>query len=277
LSPSQTAPPVETAGAADTHDTASSDARFLDMRQAEALVRLVEAAPQVRRRYQFFVWSQSQLFPLLPHDLLVCGAYQRQRRALVLEAFHSVVYSRECLRLLTDADGALQRALAAAWIEARCRPVLVEPDRLQGLSAAERALLAQEHGLHKLLVHGSSRPQRPAEIESLFVLGGLQGEAAQHMRHVELLLPHLPLPAVQRRQPEAAATRKGITDRERQILTWVRDGKNNQQIGAVLGISPLTVKNHIQKILRKLGATNRAQAVAQAMALDFLDAPAKRS
>ncbi|HEU4328224.1 MAG TPA: response regulator transcription factor, partial [Roseiflexaceae bacterium] len=66
-----------------------------------------------------------------------------------------------------------------------------------------------------------------------------------------------------------------ITEREREILGWLREGKSNQQIAEQLGISALTVKNHVQKILRKLGAANRAQAVAQAMTLQLLDrAPA---
>jgi DNA-binding CsgD family transcriptional regulator len=47
---------------------------------------------------------------------------------------------------------------------------------------------------------------------------------------------------------------------------------SNQQIGVKLGISALTVKNHVQKILRKLGASNRAQAVAIAMTQDMLGA-----
>jgi hypothetical protein len=36
-------------------------------------------------------------------------------------------------------------------------------------------------------------------------------------------------------------------------------------IGAELGISPLTVKNHVQRILRKLQVNNRAQAVARCL------------
>lgn len=70
--------------------------------------------------------------------------------------------------------------------------------------------------------------------------------------------------------------RGDVTERERQILRWVRDGKSNQQIADVLGIGPLTVKNHIQKILRKLGAGNRAQAVAQALARNLIDAAERR-
>ena len=61
-----------------------------------------------------------------------------------------------------------------------------------------------------------------------------------------------------------------VTPREVQILAWVREGKNNQEIGMALGISALTVKNHVQKILRKLGASNRAHAVALAMQFRLL-------
>jgi DNA-binding CsgD family transcriptional regulator len=76
----------------------------------------------------------------------------------------------------------------------------------------------------------------------------------------------------------AGAVRSGgITERERQILSWLREGMSNNEVGVVLGISALTVKNHVQKILRKLNAANRAQAVARAMSMNLLDpAPAEK-
>ena len=75
----------------------------------------------------------------------------------------------------------------------------------------------------------------------------------------------LPAPAP---APTTARPATPITLREREILMWVRDGLSNHAIGAKLGISALTVKNHVQKILRKLGASNRAQAVAIAMSIN---------
>ena len=50
----------------------------------------------------------------------------------------------------------------------------------------------------------------------------------------------------------------------------MREGKSNQEIGTILGISPLTVKNHVQKILKKLRVQNRAQAVGKAIALRLI-------
>jgi LuxR family quorum-sensing system transcriptional regulator SolR len=45
----------------------------------------------------------------------------------------------------------------------------------------------------------------------------------------------------------------------------VYHGKTNEEIGEILGISVFTVKNHIQRILLKLNATNRVQAVLRAL------------
>jgi DNA-binding NarL/FixJ family response regulator len=61
-----------------------------------------------------------------------------------------------------------------------------------------------------------------------------------------------------------------LTSREREILKWIHLGKSNIEIGTILEISPLTVKNHVQKILRKLNVQNRTQAVGKAMALRIL-------
>jgi DNA-binding CsgD family transcriptional regulator len=62
-------------------------------------------------------------------------------------------------------------------------------------------------------------------------------------------------------QRDAAGT--SLSDREREILDWVRKGKTNLEIGAILGISPYTVKNHLQRIFRKLDVLNRAQAIGK--------------
>src|ERR1700737_4686124 len=50
-----------------------------------------------------------------------------------------------------------------------------------------------------------------------------------------------------------------LTARERQVASLVGLGLTNRQIGAQLGISERTVGAHVQNILNKLGANNRAQ------------------
>jgi DNA-binding NarL/FixJ family response regulator len=56
----------------------------------------------------------------------------------------------------------------------------------------------------------------------------------------------------------------GLSDREREVLRLVADGLPTKQIARSLSISERTVKFHVNSILRKLDADNRAQAVAVA-------------
>lgn len=53
-----------------------------------------------------------------------------------------------------------------------------------------------------------------------------------------------------------------LSEREKQILGELEFGYTNKQIGARLFISEATVKTHLAHIYRKLGAANRAQAIA---------------
>jgi NarL family two-component system response regulator LiaR len=52
-----------------------------------------------------------------------------------------------------------------------------------------------------------------------------------------------------------------LTPRELEVLTWVGKGQSNKEIGAQLGISEKTVKNHIANIFSKLHVCDRTQAV----------------
>ena len=52
-----------------------------------------------------------------------------------------------------------------------------------------------------------------------------------------------------------------LSDREREVLTLVARGLNNTEIAEVLGLSPLTAKTHVSRIMGKLGARDRAQLV----------------
>ena len=56
-----------------------------------------------------------------------------------------------------------------------------------------------------------------------------------------------------------------VTNRQREVLTWVAAGKSAWEIGEILNISARTVEEHAQQVLQRLGAVNRTQAVAIAI------------
>ncbi|WP_151481390.1 response regulator [Streptomyces albicerus] len=67
------------------------------------------------------------------------------------------------------------------------------------------------------------------------------------------------------RAPDAATSSvggpEGLSERERQVLTLVARGLNNTEVAEALGLSPLTAKTHVSRIMGKLGARDRAQLV----------------
>ncbi|MFJ4514649.1 response regulator [Streptomyces sp. NPDC088816] len=59
---------------------------------------------------------------------------------------------------------------------------------------------------------------------------------------------------------EEPDTLPGLTDREREILALIGEGLTNRQIGQRLYLAEKTVKNHISRLLAKLGVERRIQA-----------------
>lgn len=63
-------------------------------------------------------------------------------------------------------------------------------------------------------------------------------------------------------QAAPAVRRLALTERELQVLRGMADGKSNAEIGRELFVSEDTVKTHARRLFRKLGARDRAHAVA---------------
>lgn len=57
----------------------------------------------------------------------------------------------------------------------------------------------------------------------------------------------------------------GLTPRQAEVLAHALNGHTSAQIAASLGLSPRTVEKHFEGIYDRLGAANRAQAIATAL------------
>lgn len=260
--------------------------------QSEGLLRIIETAPNVHRRAQYFVWSQGDLQRWLPHKLLLCGAYDREQRDVLFDIFNSVPIADGVIRSLSARRSNLTWAAIDAWRRNRMQPCRI--DVRQAALRDEAWVAVADAGYTDLLAHGICRPRRPDEVETFFLFG--QPNVPYNddvLQSLDMLLSclhvtYLRVAATERQlitvmpslvssvSPSGVVfqTMGSITQREREILQWVRDGLSNQQISEKLGISALTVKNHVQKILRKLGAANRAQAVAKAMTMNVFESQA---
>jgi len=61
-----------------------------------------------------------------------------------------------------------------------------------------------------------------------------------------------------------------LTSRELEVLQMVAAGQSNQAIAGHLVVTLDTVKKHVSRVLSKLGATNRTEAVARARELSLI-------
>jgi DNA-binding CsgD family transcriptional regulator len=59
--------------------------------------------------------------------------------------------------------------------------------------------------------------------------------------------------------------RCNLTAAEKRVLNLVAQAKTNKEIAAGLGISPATVKRHLENVLRKLHLKNRVEAAIYAL------------
>lgn len=65
--------------------------------------------------------------------------------------------------------------------------------------------------------------------------------------------------------PHDRSPLSALTRREYEILTQLVGGASNKEIARVLGLTEITIKSHLRNVFRKIGATNRTQAVALAL------------
>lgn len=249
---------------------------ILSKLEQEYLLRVIESAHQVRDARQFFLWTQGQLQALLPHQLMLCMQFDAAGALLRLDPIHAGVLDDAALRRLTDPAHGLAARLARHCRNSDRLPAMTGGGRRAGDAMLEpyRAELSAA-GFDHMVVHGSGALAGGA---TLFVLcGWAERPAARHAYFLALLLPYLhmallrlsaggsPAPA-----PQEALARP-LSARETEILRWVREGKSNFEVGCILGISALTVKNHLQRIYRALGVSNRTHALARCLSLRLLE------
>ncbi|PJE25754.1 two component transcriptional regulator, LuxR family [Pseudooceanicola antarcticus] len=172
-------------------------------------------------------------------------------------------------RILFVDDHALLRDTLAAWLRARGWTVDCHDSLAQALAAPGADLIMVDLRLRGLNMHdGLSRLRAGFGSLPIVIMAGAHDaeEAGQALSAgADILLGKARPPEEIHRElrgliDEAAHPGPDLSTREIEVLSGLTAGLSNKEIARDLGLQEVTVKLHMQRLCRKLGARNRTHA-----------------
>lgn len=240
---------------------------------------LVNEVLSVRKHVDLMKWLQGSLQRYLPHDILI-AAWGDFHLGLI---HYDVVSSLPGVRsesARAESIAPLLTGLFNRWIAQDRLPfsINVGEDGFTWDGVASQGPIAEAmSGMRSSIVHGIN--DQRGRHDCLYVFFSKHPKRRRNESSaLKLLLPYIDSALRQvdllPNQYQAASGVKPLptdsdnidngplSDREAEIMSWVAMGKTNGEIGSILNVSSFTVKNHMQRIFKKLDVFNRAQAVS---------------
>jgi transcriptional regulator EpsA len=251
------------------------------MHQLGSFLDVIQDSLAIRRHQDLLHWLHDEVQYFLPHDILIAawGDF-----CLGLVHLDVISYLPGLRTTEIDKQDLLPSLLSMfeQWMESGRIPLEItlneaslhfrsgETENSFGKAIAlmQSALvhgIKDQRGRHDCLyIALSSNPHfETTAIQSMELLLPHIDTALRQLAHLPTQCPDLQEPTCVECEddPTQDANMYGLTQREFEIMRWVCQGKTNLEIGSILNISSFTVKNHLQRIFRKLDVMNRAQAV----------------
>jgi DNA-binding NarL/FixJ family response regulator len=207
-------------------------------------------------------------------DFSVVSLCKESIRVLVVEDHHMV--RQGLVSLLNVVDDLKVVGEAADGVEAISQFRKRQPDitlidlrmpRLGGVEVIERIRMETPNARFIVLTtyDGDEDIYRALQAGArAYLLKGMTSEELiATIRSVHAGNSFIP-PAIAQKLAERIGTEE-LTPRESEVLEQIVHGKNNREIATELVISETTVKTHINRLLGKLGVTDRTQAATSAI------------
>ncbi len=234
------------------------------------LVSIIDSSLKVNDEKRFFCWAQCELQYLMPHEILLCGTNMGAGSMMRYFLFSSTPeFTIEHVRELCNPnDGLINQMMRIAELSGDV--FLIGPDSRDNLDLDCMKAL-RRHKLINAVAHGVLDAE--SRLKSYFCFFRVHEKLDNRTRYLlNILLPILDVTisrvavnAVPQKQCEVM-----LGKRLMEVLLLLKAGKSNQEIAEELALSPLTVKNHVQKILKKLKAKSRTHAVIHAINIGLL-------
>lgn len=245
---------------------------FTDNQAWEQVFKVIQKSFSINSHLDFFKWMQGEVRQILQHDILVAAWGDFETGELNFDVSSNIEEVRT--QKLIDAPGVfsyLMSNLHQRWLDNDEKWFRINYFDAEGISTQSPTPFTKKlSGMNSLLVYGVKDTRGKNDCIYVFFDNAREFDVQHSV--LGLLMPHVDSALRRVEYIESAHTEAdvvdelnmgGLSDREHEILHWVRSGKTNVEIGMILGISPNTVKNHLKRIFQKLDVTCRAQAVAK--------------
>lgn len=247
-----------------------NDLVTLDSVDAERLLYAIDTSLKVYRRHQFFLWVQGGMQSFLPHHTLVCAFGDLSGARYKIEIFSGQEVGRGFVEDISHPTEGLLSKLIVEWQRLGHAPCIVQANAPSGGGHASLIPELRRHDVNCIAAHGSYDFSGTAGAYFAFL--NVPEPISPRLRYMlEVFVPYLRMALIRVVASEtgndmgrAVSPKVLLSSREIEVLQLLHEGRTNHEIGRHLDISPLTVKNHVQKILRKLNANNRTAAAAKA-------------
>ncbi len=254
------------------HTSVPSDTPLARPEQAQ-LLKAIEASLALRTPAQFLRWSEEELQDLFPHQIFVCGVGKIQRNSVHILHYLNKGLPPGYLEVIRRPDGGVASPVMGQWRK-ECKPQLFESNSPWPGMAPAWLEAFRRFDLRNIAAHGLRDINSP--VASYFNFSRIPGLLTpRHATLLELLVPHLHVALLRvfangSGQRPHASSGEQLSQRGREILAWLREGKSNWEIAQILGRSENTVKHQVQAVLTQLNVNNRTQAVARAIDLKII-------
>jgi len=241
-----------------------SDAVLLERSEEEYLLSAMASSLRVKSPRLIAEWLQGYLFSLLPFGFISCIHTKKMGQ-------HQSIDSYACSPFL-DFYPSLHKSVDQFALDLLSKlhdglnfPLLLDGSQAM-FSQNEYQDIFPTTESKQVLV---GRAVMPDSSSYFIVLSSAQSKVDHHKLAylLDLTLPHICMAVVRANANDFALddsreVKFALSAREIEVLQWVARGKSNQQIAEKLFLSPFTVKNHIQNILKRMGAKNRVEAAS---------------
>lgn len=241
----------------------------------ERLFSAIQRSCKIKKHIDFFVWLQNSVSEFIPHDALlaVWGNYGDlvDNRKLQYDVASNLDGFNTCGMIGSSKEvNQCMEYLYKLWLDNnRCFYALNNFATSEFDCKFRMILPNLPRELNSLLVYGVSDLR--GGNDCLYVFFSKYNKFQIKIAMMDFFIPHIDhvLRKIQHLGPVKPLSKTSLplnmlslTNRELEVIEWIKAGKTNQEIAAILNITQNTVKSHLKRIYQKLNVGKRAQAVA---------------